>query len=224
MAVSIDEAKLREAFTALQRRVTELEILCGLFVPERELDTPRGNPQVKFPPRGWGDEWKGKRFSECPPDFLDALAESLSYAAAHPKAGREKFAEWNKLDAARARSWARRLRAGGWTPPTPPERPAGRPSGARPGAGRPAGSRPTGQRPGRGSRAAPAQAPPEAPPPAERRAPTEEPRPNGPADVGYTAPEQPDDDEDLFGPEDDPGDAGRPNEPDPIADDFNFMQ
>lgn len=215
----IDEAKLRQAFAALVARVEYLERALALFVPDRELDAKNGNPVVRFPSKKWiGPNFEGKRFSECTPDFLEAHAKYLTWKADNPQAGREKYSAGQRLDAARARSWARRLRAGGWTPPPPPERPAGRPGARRSGAG----GRPAATRPGRPGRpAAPADEPAATSAPAPPSAP-EEPRPNSPADVGYTAPEQPagddledlvDDDEDLFGPEDDAGDGGRPNEP-----------
>ncbi len=152
----IDEAALRKAFVALQRRVEYLEAASGLFVPESALTERNGDPSVKFSPRDWhGENFVGKHFSQCSPDFLEVLAETLQWAAEHPKAGKEQYAKYNRLDAARARTWARVLRARGWTPPTAPERPAGRPTGSR---------RTGGGRPRRGNGETPA---PDAPPPAD---------------------------------------------------------
>lgn len=118
-----DELRFEEMerdFAALAARlnravalVEDLAAASGLFASDKELDGPNGDPQVKFPPRNWaGPDCKGRKFSECPPEFLDALAEALSYSAKNPKVGKEKYAKWNELDAARARSWARRLRDG----------------------------------------------------------------------------------------------------------------
>ena len=86
----------------------------GAVAPDKDLDGQYGNPEVKFVPRNWeGDDFKGKRFSECTAEFLTVLAESLQWSADNPKEGKEKFAEYNRKDAARARGWAARLRDGG---------------------------------------------------------------------------------------------------------------
>jgi hypothetical protein len=87
-------------------------------VPEALLAGPYGDPEVKAKdPRDWsGPSMKGRKFSECPPDYLDLLADRYDYFAGNEtdptKAG------YNRKDAQRARGWAARLRAG-WTPPTP---------------------------------------------------------------------------------------------------------
>ncbi len=107
---TLDEA-LRE-IAALRARVEALEAGTGLFASDRDLDGDRGDPEVKFVPRGWRPLYKGRRYSQCDPEFLDALAEQLARSADHPKPGKEKYAPYDKLDAARARSWARRLRTG----------------------------------------------------------------------------------------------------------------
>jgi hypothetical protein len=108
---------LMRALTELRARVDALEAATGLYVSEEELDDPRhGNPVAKFSPRKWrGPDHKGKQFSKCDPAFLDAYAEALSWMADHPQDGKEKYAAFNRKDAARARSWGKRLRAG-WRP------------------------------------------------------------------------------------------------------------
>lgn len=85
-------------------------------VPDRILDGPHGDPDVRQKdPRDWaGDTMKGKRFSECPADYLDLLAERYDYFAGRETD--EKKAGYNRLDAQRARGWAARLR-GGWVAP-----------------------------------------------------------------------------------------------------------
>lgn len=95
-----------------------------------ELDSKFGNAPVAKDPtdRFWkGPRFVGKRLSECSPEYLDALAKYKDVCAKlKEKDGGEaklKYASYDRADAARARGWARRLRAG-WTPPTPPERPA----------------------------------------------------------------------------------------------------
>lgn len=111
-AVAIDEKAMREAYAALRARVAYLEEASGLFAPDTSLDRPKGDPVVRFPPRSWqGPDFSGKRYSQCSPEFLECLASFLTWAADHPKEGKEQYASSNRLDAARARSWARRLRA-----------------------------------------------------------------------------------------------------------------
>lgn len=96
---------------------------------DRVCDGPIGDPIVKWKdPRDWtGDSMKGQKFSECPPDYLDMLAERFDYfiqrntEALNATAGDgdpaeiaklEKDIKYGKLDAQRARGWAARLRNG----------------------------------------------------------------------------------------------------------------
>ena len=68
---------------------------------------PESDPVVKFSPKRWeGDDYKGAKFSDCEPAFLDAYAEALEYSAANPKPGKEKYADFDRRDAAAAREWA----------------------------------------------------------------------------------------------------------------------
>ena len=101
-------------------------------VNDRVCDGPHGDPIIKAKdPRDWtGEAMKGRHFSECPPDYLDLLAERYDYFAeksnndaqsASDEAelqDAQKSLRYAKLDAARARGWAARLRAG-WTAPVP---------------------------------------------------------------------------------------------------------
>ncbi len=87
-------------------------------VNDRVCDGPHGDPVIKAKcPRDWtGEPMTGRRFSACPPEYLDLLADRYDYFA-----GKEEDAtkrRYNDLDANRARGWAARLRAG-WTSPTP---------------------------------------------------------------------------------------------------------
>lgn len=106
-----------EATTAeLRRRFDSLETASGLYASEREMSGPYADPKVKFPLRDWrGQDFVGKTFSQCSPEYLDALAENLAYKSANPKEGKEKYAKLDGADSRRARTWARRLRAG-WKP------------------------------------------------------------------------------------------------------------
>jgi hypothetical protein len=84
-----------------------------------------GNPEVKASdPRDWtGPTMKGSKFSECPPDYLDLLAERFDYFAVKAEeedkrtSSGKPVAPYNRKDAARARGWAARMRAGKHTPP-----------------------------------------------------------------------------------------------------------
>jgi hypothetical protein len=88
---------------------------------DRELDGKYGDPDVKFDLRS--EEWQGasmigNRFSECPVEWLDALAASKESYAEYlrgPKRGAPediKKAGYAEKDAARARGWAKRIRSG----------------------------------------------------------------------------------------------------------------
>jgi len=87
-----------------------------------DIDGPRGDPEVRFMPKRWtGPDRKGQPFSACEPEFLDLLADAYEWFAqrdeesgAVDKNGSPK-SRWSRLDAARARAWANRLRgnAGG---------------------------------------------------------------------------------------------------------------
>ena len=92
--------------------------------PDADLDGPYGNPSVKFNPRDWtGESCKGLTFSECPAEFLDMLAETFDYFALKAEENNETtpagklVAPYKRKDAARARGWAARIRAG-YKPPT----------------------------------------------------------------------------------------------------------
>lgn len=112
------ERALRKRCDELEKRIEAMEVASGLFASDKDLDSPKGNPSVKMDPRDWsGPRCKNKKYSECPPDFLDVYAKTLLYFSEHPKEGKEKYAEYDRIDAGRARSWARRLRSG-WAPAT----------------------------------------------------------------------------------------------------------
>jgi len=93
---------------------------------DRELDSQYGDPPVKFNPRDWtGDSYKGRHFSECPPDFLDMLASAFDYFAKKSDdageltaAGKPKSL-YSRKDAARARGWAKRHRERGFDAEAP---------------------------------------------------------------------------------------------------------
>lgn len=85
----------------------------------RELDGQWGDPEVRFDPRDWtGPSFKRRRLSQCPPDYLDLLAEAFEYFARKAEEKDERtdkgkpVAEFRKSDAAKARGWAKRMRDG----------------------------------------------------------------------------------------------------------------
>lgn len=86
---------------------------------DADLDGKYGDPELKFTPRDWhGDSYKGRFYSECPPELLDLVADSLDYFARKSEEANEltstgkPVAPYKRKDAARARGWAARKRAG----------------------------------------------------------------------------------------------------------------
>ncbi len=86
---------------------------------DSDLDGAHGDPVVKAKdPRDWsGEPMRGRKFSECPPAYLDMVADRAEhFARKNAEAGDEKKAGYDRRDARRARGWAARLRSG-WTAP-----------------------------------------------------------------------------------------------------------
>ena len=116
---SIDST-LKQLLALSQQRVTAARASQPKPVaPDRDLDSQWGDPEVKFSPRDWtGPSFKGRRFSECAPEFLDLLAETFDYFAGEAEKKNEMtdkgkpIAEYKRKDAARARGWAKRIREG----------------------------------------------------------------------------------------------------------------
>lgn len=91
----------------------------GVVATDRDLDGKYGNPPVKFNPRDWtGASCKGRPLSDCPPEFLDLLAETFDYFARVADEKNETtekgkpVGDYKRHDAARARGWAARIRSG----------------------------------------------------------------------------------------------------------------
>lgn len=96
----------------------------GAIADDRDLDGEHGDVTVKYDPKEkyWsGESFAGYRFSECPPEYLDAMAKYLDACAymaeKDPDEKRRKGARYKRMDAARARGWARRIRANGGQAP-----------------------------------------------------------------------------------------------------------
>lgn len=84
----------------------------GEVATDEELDGRYGDPKVFSDPKRWidqgGESYKGRQFSECPAEYLDALAEMCVYFAGRETD--EKKRGYKLKDAKFARGWARRNR------------------------------------------------------------------------------------------------------------------
>lgn len=112
MSATIETIDLLKSIDA--RLKTIVELLRPREAPKAEdLDGPHGDPEVKAKdPRDWtGPSMTGRRFSQCPPTYLDLLADRYDYFASQEADA--KKANYNRRDAARARGWAARIRAQG---------------------------------------------------------------------------------------------------------------
>jgi hypothetical protein len=83
-----------------------------------DLDSKYGDPEVKRdPPRWSGAAFAPCRMSECSPEYLDCLASFCEWCADKAREERDAKKEaYKRRDAARARGWAMRIRAG-WRRP-----------------------------------------------------------------------------------------------------------
>jgi hypothetical protein len=108
------------------------ELLLGGAKPkvEVDLDGPYGDPVVKWDPKfGWnGPSYVGSTFSQCPPEYLTALAKAFDAFAKKDKEAGKTFTNkkgqtvpsytYKEKDAALARGWAERNKR-----QRPPEKP-----------------------------------------------------------------------------------------------------
>jgi hypothetical protein len=98
--------------------------LAGAIASDRDLDGEHGDPEIKAKdPRDWtGEPMQGRKFSECPAEYLELVAERLDYFAEQAEATNELASNgkpkalYNRRDAARARGWAKRVREGTHVP------------------------------------------------------------------------------------------------------------
>ena len=91
----------------------------------------RNDPVVKLLPRNWpGEDLRGKRYSECPPNFLGMLAHVLDAFADKAEQDGDpqklRYAKWDRENAETARRWREQLEAKGSTSDDfgPPDDPA----------------------------------------------------------------------------------------------------
>lgn len=117
-------ALLTEIRDAIRQQNDLMVRLCGAaaagtpssaVASDADLQGQHGDPQIKMRVRDWtGPDMKGKRASQCPPEFLDLYADLLEWAAGREEADPEKkrYAPLTRKDASRCRAWARRMREG----------------------------------------------------------------------------------------------------------------
>ncbi len=122
LLASID-GTLKAMLALAQKRTAK--VAGATVASDHDLDGRFGDPELKFTVRDWtGPSFKGSHFSECPPDLLDMVAESLDYFASQSEVKGETtakgkpIAEFRRADAARARGWAKRMRDGKHAAPT----------------------------------------------------------------------------------------------------------
>lgn len=94
---------------------------------DQELDDPKwGDPEVrKDPPRWKGSPQAPCHMNECPPDYLECLADFFDWQAGKAEEKNEctdkgkPIAPYRRADAAKARGWAKRNRSGRKPAPKP---------------------------------------------------------------------------------------------------------
>lgn len=115
--------KLIEMVARLEKRFGQMSVSGGghaNVAPDSDLDGPHGDPVMRKDPKRWNADvdgsYVGCHFSECPPDYLDAVAGFKEWQAQQDERkgtdDDKRKAKFNRLDAARARGWAQRLRSG----------------------------------------------------------------------------------------------------------------
>lgn len=109
---------LMAAFKRLEAKLSQ-STSSGGAAPDVDLDGPHGDPVVRKDPKRWDismGSYVGCHFSECPTEYLEAVASFKDWQAGmDERKGTDddkRKAKFNRLDAARARGWAQRLRSG----------------------------------------------------------------------------------------------------------------
>lgn len=110
---------LRRIAVAVEKLAASVPSGGGAVASDRDLDGRYGDPELRFSPRDWtGPNYKGRKFSQCPADLLDMVAETLEWAAGKAEEKGETtdkgkpVSQYKRADAARARGWAKRIRDG----------------------------------------------------------------------------------------------------------------
>lgn len=99
--------------------------------PEVDIDGPRGNPEIRRDPPKWaGESFVGRRYSDATPQYLRELAGFKVWSArkndekaAAGDSSAEKYARYDRLDAAMARKWALRIESQSGRPAPAPFEP-----------------------------------------------------------------------------------------------------
>lgn len=115
--------QLLNAQTTQSAKTSATDTSRPALASEAEMDGQWGDPLIRSKdPKGWqGDSMMGLTLSACPPEYLDLWAERQDYFARQADERDEKdkkgrpASHWKRKDAALARGWAARKRAG-WTP------------------------------------------------------------------------------------------------------------
>jgi len=118
--IAIVEVLLRIEALLKQQRGGSSAAPTAAIANDADLDSQYGDPIIKAKdPRDWtGEPQKGKRFSQCPAEYLDQVADRLDFFAKKAEennsltAAGKPVAPFNRKDAARARGWAKRIRDG----------------------------------------------------------------------------------------------------------------
>lgn len=85
----------------------------GAVAPLSDIRGEHGDVEIKKdPPR-----WKGSPIapawaSQCPPEYLEIVADLLDFKADKPRPGKEQYAKYDRRNAARCRRWAIEIREG----------------------------------------------------------------------------------------------------------------
>lgn len=118
-SVAAQDAKLATLLLRTQAPIGTGGAAAVAIAPDIDLDGQWGDPVIKAKdPRDWhGPSQAGKRFSECSAEYLDLLAARFEFF--NGKEPDETKRGYNTRDAARARGWAARIRAGWKHPQTP---------------------------------------------------------------------------------------------------------
>ena len=100
------------------RKAHPQQAAAATVATDADLDGKYGDPDVKRnPPRWDGDDMTGRRFSQTSAAFLAEMASFKDWCAEQDDQSEDEKqrgnAKWRRIDAARARGWAKRL-ASGW--------------------------------------------------------------------------------------------------------------
>ncbi len=122
LLTSIDQS-MRKLVVLVERkaeeRVKNAVSSGGKVASDADLDSTHGDQEVRFNPRDWsGPSMKGRKWSECPAEFLELLSVALDHFAEKAESEKEltsagkPVAPYKRADAARCRGWALRVRSG----------------------------------------------------------------------------------------------------------------